>query len=69
MIGTVSRVDADGVYVEHLPDLPGIELGPLLAVRHRVSTGPDVFTTYAAGDIVRVVEESPNEYVVAGILA
>lgn len=84
MIGTVSRVTVDGVYVEKLPTLPGVELGPLPAVVHRyldkwqadsgtatpgAVTTDTKFTTYLAGDRVRVVEDSPNDFIVTGIVA
>ncbi len=68
MIGVVSRVDADGVWVEKIAELPGQELGPLKALRYRISTAPDAFTTYAEGDIVEVRENNPNDFTVAGIV-
>lgn len=66
MIGVVSRVDDDGVYVEKLASYPGQELGPLLAVTHRIDVG--VFTTYAPDDRVHVVEDTSNEFIVTGII-
>ena len=73
MIGTVSRVTSDGVYVTALANYPGVELGPLPAVVHRYHDDPpatgDRFTTYKAGDRVQVVEDSPNDFIVTGILA
>ena len=73
MIGTVSRVTGSGVYVTGLANLPGIELGPLPALVHRYHDDPpataDLFTTYEAGDRVQVVEDTPNDFIVTGILA
>ncbi len=73
MIGTVSRVTGDGVYVVGLADLPGVELGPLPALTHRYHDDPpataDLFTAYEAGDRVQVVEDTPNDFIVTGILA
>lgn len=73
MIGTVSRVTGDGVYVTGLANYPGIELGPLPALVHRYHDDPpataDLFTAYEAGDRVHVVEDSPNDFIVTGILA
>lgn len=73
MIGTVSRVTGDGVYVIALPDLPGVELGPLPALVQRYHDDPpataDRFTDYKAGDRVQVVEDTPNDFIVTGILA
>ena len=83
MIGTVSRVTAAGVYVVSLADLPGVELGPLPAVKHRyvdkwqadsgTSTPGAVsldtkLTAYQAGDRVMVVEDTPNDFIVTGIV-
>jgi hypothetical protein len=83
VIGTVSRVTVDGVYVTGLPALPGVELGPLPAVKHRYldkwqadsgTSTPGAVTTdtkltaYQAGDRVRVVEDSPNDFIVTGII-
>ena len=73
MIGTVSRVSGDGVYVTGLADLPGIELGPLPALAHRyLDDSPSTterLTAYKAGDRVQVVEDTPNDFIVTGILA
>lgn len=84
MIGTVSRVTAAGVFVVGLADLPGVELGPLPAIKHRyldkwqadsgtgtpgAVTTDTKFTTYLAGDRVQVVEDTPNDFIVTGILA
>ncbi len=83
MIGTVSRVTAAGVYVTGLSNLPGVELGPLPAITHRYTdkwqadsgtgspgavTTDTKFTTYLAGDRVRVVEDTPNDFIVTGIV-
>lgn len=69
MIGTVTRVDAGGVYVR-VPDiLPGIDLGPCLALVHRVVVDAvDHVSEYAEGDSVQVLEVGLNEYVVLGIV-
>lgn len=73
MIGTVSRVTGDGVYVTGLANYPGVELGPLPALTHRYKDdAPGLtphLTVYAAGDRVQVVEDSPNDFIVTGILA
>ncbi|MBI1377256.1 MAG: hypothetical protein GC157_07220 [Frankiales bacterium] len=73
MIGTISRVTADGAYVTGLADLPGVELGPLPSLVHRYRDDPPAdterMTEYAAGDRVVVVEDTPNDFYIAGILA
>ena len=87
MIGTVTRVVGTGatatVYVLIPSILPGVELGPLLAVKHRYTdkwqadsgtstpgavTTDTKFTAYAAGDRVQVVEDTPNDFIVTGII-
>ena len=72
MIGTVTRVDGDSVWVTVAAILPGIELGPLLTVVHRYKDdAPGLtqhLTTYLAGDRVLVVEDTPNEFVIIGIV-
>lgn len=69
MIGTVTRVDADGAYVQVPSVLPGVELGPLPGIVHRTSVAPEAFTTYKAGDAVMVVEDTPNDFIVIGIVS
>lgn len=72
MIGTVSRVSAAGVWVVGLATLPGIELGPLPALVHRyLDDAPGLaphLTAYSAGDRVLVVEDTPNDFIVTGIV-
>ena len=83
MIGTVTRVTAAGVYVMVPSILPGVELGPLPSLKHRYldkwqadsGTGtPGAVTTdtkltgYLAGDRVMVVEDTPNDFIVTGIV-
>lgn len=72
MIGTVSRVTGDGAYVTGLASLPGVELGPLPALVHRYHDDPpgdaERTTEYAAGDRVLVLEDTPNDFYIAGIL-
>lgn len=72
MIGVVSRVSADGVYVIGLATLPGIELGPLPSIVHRYNDDApgltEHVTTYKANDRVLVVEDSPNDFIVTGIV-
>ncbi len=83
MIGTVTRVTSAGVYILIPSILPGVELGPLPAVKHRYldkwqadsgTSTPGAVTTdtkltaYQAGDRVMVVEDSPNDFIVTGIV-
>jgi hypothetical protein len=64
----VTRTDTDGVYVMIQAILPGIELGPLPAIVHRTKVSPQEFSTYKAGDVVRVIEDTPNDFIVTGIV-
>lgn len=67
-LAVVSRIDSAGVYVERYPTLPGQELGPLVAVVHRVVVDSvDHITEYVVGDEVLVLEPSSNEFIVVGI--
>jgi hypothetical protein len=70
-IGTVTRVTGDGVYVRLPKALPGVELGPLLALVHRYrDDSPGLtahLTAYLAGDEVLVIETTSQEFVVYGI--
>lgn len=69
MIGRVSRVAADGVYVRDLDILPGQELGPCVALVSRVVVDAvEHLTVYAEGDRVEVLEVALNEYIVLGIV-
>jgi hypothetical protein len=72
VIGTVTRVSAAGVFVKVPSILPGIELGPLPSIVHRYKDDSpgltEHFTTYKAGDTVHVVEDSPNDFIVTGIV-
>ena len=69
MIGTVTRTDGDGVYVRVDSVLPGLELGPLPAVVARTAWFPEEFSTYKAGDSVLVLEDTPNDFIVVGIVS
>lgn len=73
MIGVVTRTDTAGVYVKVESILPGIELGPLPALVQRYhdihATVTTIRTTYyQAGDTVMVLEDTPNDFIVVGIL-
>lgn len=72
MIGTVTRVSAAGVYVRVPSILPGVELGPLPSVVHRYKDDSPALTehttTYKADDTVLVIEDSPNDFIVLGIV-
>ena len=68
MIGKVTRVDGNQVHVIVDAILPGIEMGPLPAVAHRVTLSPDTFSRYRAGDTVLVVEDTFNDFIVIGVL-
>lgn len=74
---------AQTVYVLIPSVLPGVELGPLPCVKHRYTdkwqadsgtaipgavTTDTKFTAYAAGDRVTVIEDTPNDFIVTGII-
>lgn len=70
MIGVVTRTSAEGVYVRIESILPGTELGPLRAVKTR-TIGPsntEYQSVYAAGDHVLVIEDTPDDFLVVGVL-
>lgn len=67
MIGTVTRVQGRNVHLR-LSDYPGKEVRAR-AVVHRVSTAPEAFTTYAADDVVHVVDDDEGGFLVVGVVA
>ncbi len=82
MIGVITRVEADGLYVEIASVLPGAELGPIPGLVHRyidtntpdtdlgtgIMTTTTLLTAYLAGDRVLVIEDSLNDYIVLGVM-
>lgn len=65
MIGTVTRVSGPTVYVR-LTEYPGQEVR-VRAVVHR--TGPGTFTTYAADDVVQVIDDNEGGLLAVGVIA